>query len=178
MVQFTSLHILAPTSSLVHSIWLQIYFFIIFQTFSMKFISCESPGHSRMGIPLQSRNVLLLLELWHVARSWIKTYPFCGNTTHSHFISISCSISLWYFALSLLPFIFLRRDMPLLLMATQTCTRTGDFTAQQDSSYSVCAKHYNGVNCYDSKIQTHVNVLCSHKRDISLCMILRHAIHF
>ena len=159
MLQFTSLHILAPTSSLVHSIWLQISFFINFQTFSMEFISGEFPGHSRMGFPLQSRNVLVLLELWHVARSWIKIYPFCGNTTHSHFISTSCIISLWYFAVSLLPFTFFRRDRPLLLMATQTCTLTGDFTEEQDSSYSVCAKHYNGVNCYDSEIHTHENAL-------------------
>ena len=129
VVQFTSLHILAPTSSLVHSIWLQISLFIIFQTFSMKFISDKFPGHSRMGIPLKSRNDLAILALWHVARSWIKIYPFCGNTTHSHFISISCIISLWYFAVSLLPFTFLRRDRPLLLVATQTCRLTGDFTA-------------------------------------------------
>ena len=36
--------------------------------------------------------------------------------------------------------------------------------------------HDNGVNCYDCEIQTHVKVLCSHRWDIALCMILPHAI--
>ena len=43
--------------------------------FSMGFMSSEFPGHSRMGIPLQSRNILVLLELWHGARSCIKYIP-------------------------------------------------------------------------------------------------------
>ena len=37
-------------------------------------------------------------------------------------------ISLCYFSLSMLPFTFLWSDMPLLLMASQTCTLTGDLT--------------------------------------------------
>ena len=47
-------------------------------------MSGEFPGHSRTGIPLYSRNVLVLLELCYSARSCIKIYPFYGNTTHSH----------------------------------------------------------------------------------------------
>ena len=45
-----------------------------------------------------------------------------------------------------------------------------------DIPHSVCAKHDNGVDCYDCEIQTNVNWLCSHRRDISLFMILRHSI--
>ena len=29
-------------------------------------------------------SVLVLVQLYHSARSCIKIYPFCGNTTHSH----------------------------------------------------------------------------------------------
>ena len=47
-------------------------------------MSGEFPGHSRTGIPLHSRNVLVHLELCHSARSCIKILPFCWNTTHSH----------------------------------------------------------------------------------------------
>ena len=104
--------------------------FIIFQTFSMVFMSRQFPSHSRTGIPLHSWNVLVLLELWHGAVSCIKIYPFCGKTTHSRNISISLMISLWYFALSMLPFIFLWREMHLLLMVSQTCTLTCDFTVE------------------------------------------------
>ena len=32
----------------------------------------------------------------------------------------------------------------------------------------ISAKHDNGVDCYDCEIQTLVNVLCSHRGDISL----------
>ena len=42
--------------------------------------------------------------------------------------------------------------------------------------HSVCAKHDNGIDCYDCDIQTNVNALCFHRRGMSLCMILRHAI--
>ena len=35
----------------------------------MVLISGEFPSHSRMGISLNSRNVLVLLKLWHGARS-------------------------------------------------------------------------------------------------------------
>ena len=38
----------------------------------MGFMSGEFPGHSRTGIPLQSMNILVLLDLWHGARSYIK----------------------------------------------------------------------------------------------------------
>ena len=94
----------------------------------MGFMSRKFSGHSRMGIPLHSLNVLVILELWHGARSCIKLDPFFGNTTNSHNISIAWIISLWYFALSMLPFTFLGRDRHLLLMASQTCFLTGDFT--------------------------------------------------
>ena len=40
----------------------------------MGVMSGEFPGHSRAGNPLHSRNVLVLLELWHGARSDIKIY--------------------------------------------------------------------------------------------------------
>ena len=50
----------------------------------MKFISGSFPGHFRTNISLHSRHALVLLELLHGARSCIKIYPFCGNTTHLH----------------------------------------------------------------------------------------------
>ena len=73
------LHSHFQVSSVFHSIWFPISFFIIFQIFSMIFMSGEFPGHSRTDIPLHWRNVLV-----HSARSSIKKYPICGNTTHSH----------------------------------------------------------------------------------------------
>ena len=42
------------------------------------------PGHSRRDVPLHSRNVLVLIELWRGARLCIKIYHFFGNTTYSH----------------------------------------------------------------------------------------------
>ena len=76
-------------SSILHGIWLPISSFIMFKTFSMGFVSGEFPGHSRTDISLQSRNILVLLQVLHGARSCIKTDPFCRNTTHSHVISMS-----------------------------------------------------------------------------------------
>ena len=47
-------------------------------------LHCEEfSGHFRTGMPLHYRYILVLLELWHGARSCIKIYPFCGKTTHS-----------------------------------------------------------------------------------------------
>ena len=40
-----------------------IFFFIIFQTLSMRFMSGKFPGHSRMGILYHSRNVLILFRV-------------------------------------------------------------------------------------------------------------------
>ena len=57
------------------------------------------------------------------------------------------------------PFSFLRRDRPLLLIAPLTCTFTDDFSYSM--IHSVCAKHDNGVDCYECEIQTHVNALWS-----------------
>ena len=71
----------------------------------MVFMSRQFPSHSRTGIPLHSLNVLVLLVLWQGARSCIKIYPICGNTTRSHNISISWIILLWYFAPVMLQFI-------------------------------------------------------------------------
>ena len=115
-------------STILHGIWLPISIFIRFQTFSMRFMSGKFPVNSSTGIPLQCRNILVLLELWHGARSCLKIYPFCLNTTHLDAMSISWIISLWYFALSMLPLTFLWRDRPLLLMAPQTWTLAGNFT--------------------------------------------------
>ena len=42
--------------------------------------------------------------------------------------NIMNNISIWYFAVSMLPFTLLRRDRPLLLMALQNSTLTDDFT--------------------------------------------------
>ena len=42
------------------------------------------PDHSRRGVPLHSRNVLVLLDVWRGARSCIKIYNFFRNTKHSH----------------------------------------------------------------------------------------------
>ena len=59
-------------TSLLREIWLPITFFFRFQTFSMGFMSGEFPCHSKADIHLHSMNVLLLLELWHSARSCIQ----------------------------------------------------------------------------------------------------------
>ena len=120
-----TIHTHFHVSSFIHSIWLPISFFIIFETFLMGSMSGEFLGHSRTGIPLPSTNVLVSIELWHGARSCIQIFSTCGNTTHSLVISIPWIISLWYFALSMLPFTFLRRDRPRLLIAPQPCTLTG-----------------------------------------------------
>ena len=66
----------------------------------MEFISGEFAGNLRMDIQLHSRNVLVLLELWHGTRSCIKIYPFCGNITHSresvfHDHSNRCHYRVW-----------------------------------------------------------------------------------
>ena len=50
----------------------------------MRFMSVKFPDNFKMVIPLHSRNVLVVLELWHGARACIKIYALCGNTTHSH----------------------------------------------------------------------------------------------
>ena len=42
----------------------------------MGFMSSRFPGHSRAGIPLHSRNVLTLLELWHDASTILVTIHF------------------------------------------------------------------------------------------------------
>ena len=70
------------TYSLPHLFFLHRNWLPISSLYSMGFMSCEFPGHFRMGIPLLSLNVLVLLELWHGGRSWIKMCPFCGNTMH------------------------------------------------------------------------------------------------
>ena len=146
----------------------------------MRFMSGEIHGHSGRRIPLQSRNILVLLELWHGSKFCIKVYPFWRNTKHSQGISLSWIISLWYFALSMLPFTFLWKDWPLLLMALQICTLAGNFTVVWINLawfFTLCLRQYdNGVDCYDCEIQTNVNALCVHRMDISLCMILPHDI--
>ena len=47
----------------LHDFWLTIFFFIMFETVSMQFMSGEFPAHSRTGIPLHSTHVQVLLEL-------------------------------------------------------------------------------------------------------------------
>ena len=81
---FDASHTRFHISAFKHGSWLPISIFIIFQTFSMEFISDEYPGHFRKIISLHSRHVLVLLELYHEARSCIKIYPFCGRITHSY----------------------------------------------------------------------------------------------
>ena len=76
---YTRFHI----SAFKHGSWLPISFFIIFQTLSMEFIFGEYPGHFKTII-INSRHVLVLLDLSHEARSCIKIYLFCGHITHSH----------------------------------------------------------------------------------------------
>ena len=83
MLNYTTFYILAYTYLLFTRL-LVTNLFIIFKTSSMGFISGEYPGHFRTGIPLYSRNVLVLLELLHGKRKFIKIYPFCGTTTHSN----------------------------------------------------------------------------------------------
>ena len=113
-----------PRLFFLHGIWLPKLFLHYIPKVLM---SCQFPCHSIMGFPLQSWNVLVLLELWHGGISCIKIYPFCGNTTHSHNILLSWIILLWYSALSM-SIHFSLRDRHLLQMAPQTCTLTGDFT--------------------------------------------------
>ena len=94
------------TSTILHDIWLPISFFIRFQTFTMGFMSREFPGNSRTGFPLQSMNILVLLELLHGTISCIKYIPSVGTQSiHMHFNIIN-NIALVY-ALSMLPFTFL-----------------------------------------------------------------------
>ena len=45
----------------------------------MGFMSSVYRGHSRTGIHLHSRNILVPLELWHVARSYIEYIPSVGT---------------------------------------------------------------------------------------------------
>ena len=80
---FGASHTRFQISSFKHDSWLPVSFVIIFETFSMEFISGEFPGHFRTGVSLHSRHVLVLLELWHGVLC-IKIYPFCKNATHSH----------------------------------------------------------------------------------------------
>ena len=119
------LHILTSTSLLLYMAFGYQSLSLYLKRSLLGFMSGEFLGHSSTNIPLHSRNDLVFLELWHDAWSCIQIYSFCGNTTHSLVISIPWMKSLWYFALSMLPFTFLRRDRPLLLIAPQTCTRTG-----------------------------------------------------
>ena len=56
----------------------------------MGFMSGKFPGHFKMGIHLQSRNILVLLELLHGARSCIKYIPSVGKqrfTCHFNFMN-------------------------------------------------------------------------------------------
>ena len=106
VLYFSTLLILASTSHLLARHSVTYLFFITFQRLSMGFMSGEFPGHSWLGIFYHSRNVLVLLELWHGMRSCINIYPSCRSKTHSRVISMSWIISLWYFALSMLPFTF------------------------------------------------------------------------
>ena len=80
MLHFITLHILASTSLLLNTAVGYQYL----SSLSSKLISGEYPGHFRTIISLHSRHVLVLLELYHVARSCIKIYPFCGHITHPH----------------------------------------------------------------------------------------------
>ena len=80
MLHFTKLHILASTSLLLNTAVGYQYL----SSLSFKLISGEYPGHFRTITSLHSRHVLVLLELYHVARSCIKIYPFCRHITHSH----------------------------------------------------------------------------------------------
>ena len=114
----------------------------------MGFMFLRFPGHSRTGFLLHSRNVIVLLELWQVARSWMKIY----HNAFTFHLNIMNNIAL-VFPLSILPFTFLRSDRPLLLMAPRLAhllaiLQQSEYTLQ-DSSYSVCTKHDNGVDCYN-----------------------------
>ena len=80
MLHFTTLHILASTSLLLNTAVGYQYF----SSLSSKLISGKYPDHFRTIISLHSRHSLVLLELYHVARSCIKICPFCGHITHSH----------------------------------------------------------------------------------------------
>ena len=71
-------------SSFKHDSWLPITIVMSYKTFSMEFISGKFHSYFRMCISLHSRIVLVLLALWNGTRSYIKIYPFCWNTTHSH----------------------------------------------------------------------------------------------
>ena len=76
----------------------------------MGFMSGKFPGHSRPGISLHSWHVLVLLELWHGARSCIKIYPFCRNTTHSRHFNIMNNITLVFCTIHVTIHISLKRQ--------------------------------------------------------------------
>ena len=61
--------------------------------------------------------------------------------------------------------------MPLLLMAPHTCTLAGQFYSSLNTLSMIFhilfgAKYDNGVDFYHCEIQTNVNALCVHRRDI------------
>ena len=127
VLHYTMPNILTSTSFLVY---LAFVYQSLSSLYSKRFLWDSCPANSLVipeGVFLYSLD-LVLFELWHGARSCINIYPFCRNITHSHVISLSWIISLWYFALSMLPFTFLWRYWPLLLMTPQICTLAGNFT--------------------------------------------------
>ena len=73
MLHYTTFHILDSTSFPFYMAF-GYKSLHIFQTFSRVFMSRQFPSHSTTGIPLNSWNVLVLLELWHGAISCIKIY--------------------------------------------------------------------------------------------------------
>ena len=82
LLLYTTLHILACTSllftqHLVTNLFLHNNPNVLNGIYVGKF-----PGHSRRGDLLHSRNVQVLLELWHGARSCIKIYHLFGAATH------------------------------------------------------------------------------------------------
>ena len=73
-------------------------------------------------------------------------------------LNIMNNIALVLSIIYMLPFTFLRRDRPLLLMAPRLAhllaiLQQSEYTLQV-SSYFVCTKHDNGVDCYNCTFLT------------------------
>ena len=166
------------TCFFLHSFWLPIAFFIVLQTSSMGFMSGEYPGHSRTGIPLYSMNVLVILELLQEARSCIKIYPFCGTTTHSHesifhVITIDTIVVLAANRMrNIMLCIQTTLKLPVSVQVWGAISNRGLSFLRKLNGNMDSAKYQGDVFMI---LKWEVNALCSHRRNISLCMVSRHA---
>ena len=93
MLHYATIHIIASTSLLFYTAFgYQSPSSYVPNILYDIFMSGEFPGHSGIGIPLYSRNVLVLLQLWDGARSCIiACIIFYSVLSLSHMVSrVSC----------------------------------------------------------------------------------------